>query len=74
MADIAPLGLEFIEIDGEITDATVAEVARAINEPERKARIRPATSRSRGGGSRTRCCAGACDASSGRWEGGVTGG
>ena len=27
VADIAPLGLEFIEIDGEITDATVARCA-----------------------------------------------
>jgi glycosyltransferase involved in cell wall biosynthesis len=39
VADIAPLGLEFIEIDGEITDATVAEVRRAISDPERQARI-----------------------------------
>jgi glycosyltransferase involved in cell wall biosynthesis len=39
VADIAPLGLEFIEIDGEITDATVAAVRRAIADPERQARI-----------------------------------
>ena len=39
VADIAPLGLEFIEIDGEITDATVAQVRRAIAEPVRQARI-----------------------------------
>jgi glycosyltransferase involved in cell wall biosynthesis len=39
VADIAPLGLEFVEIDGEITDATVAEVRRAISDPERQARI-----------------------------------
>jgi glycosyltransferase involved in cell wall biosynthesis len=39
VADIAPLGLEFIEIDGEITDATVMEVRRALSDPERQARI-----------------------------------
>jgi glycosyltransferase involved in cell wall biosynthesis len=39
VADIAPLGLEFIEIDGEITDATVEQVRRAIAEPVRQARI-----------------------------------
>jgi mannosylglucosylglycerate synthase len=39
VADIAPLGLEFIEIDGEVTDATVAEVRRAIDDPDRQARI-----------------------------------
>jgi glycosyltransferase involved in cell wall biosynthesis len=39
VADIAPLGLEFIEIDGEITDATVAAARRAITSPEHQARI-----------------------------------
>jgi glycosyltransferase involved in cell wall biosynthesis len=38
VADIAPLGLKFIEIDGEVTDATVAAVRLALAHPERQAR------------------------------------
>jgi glycosyltransferase involved in cell wall biosynthesis len=38
-ADIAPLGLRFIELDGAITDAAVAEVRYALANPERQARI-----------------------------------
>ena len=39
VADIAPLGLEFIEIDGRITDATVAAVRTVLASPQRHARI-----------------------------------
>jgi glycosyltransferase involved in cell wall biosynthesis len=39
VADIAPLGLKFIEIDGEVTDATVAAVRSALDHPARQARI-----------------------------------
>ena len=39
VTDIAPLGLEFIEIDGAITDATVAAVRAAIANPARQRRI-----------------------------------
>jgi glycosyltransferase involved in cell wall biosynthesis len=39
VADIATLGLEFIEIDGEITDETVAAVRLAVADPARQARI-----------------------------------
>jgi glycosyltransferase involved in cell wall biosynthesis len=39
VADIASLGLEFIEIDGAITDDTVAQVRRALSDPERLSRI-----------------------------------
>ena len=38
-SDIAPLGLKFIEIDGEVTDATVAAVRSVLAHPERQARI-----------------------------------
>ncbi len=39
VADIAPLGLEFIEIDGRITDETVAVVRSVLANPRRQARI-----------------------------------
>jgi glycosyltransferase involved in cell wall biosynthesis len=39
VADIAPLGLELIEIDGEVTDETVAAVRLALSDPARQARI-----------------------------------
>ena len=39
VADIASLGLEFIEIDGAITDDTVAQVRRALADPQRQARV-----------------------------------
>lgn len=39
VADIAPLGMELIEIDGVITDATVAAVRTALASPLRQARI-----------------------------------
>ena len=39
VADIASLGLEFIEIDGAITDEAVAAVRYALAHPERQARI-----------------------------------
>jgi glycosyltransferase involved in cell wall biosynthesis len=35
VADIAPLGLKLVEIDGEITDATVAEVTSLLANPGR---------------------------------------
>ena len=35
VADIAPLGLKLIEIDGEITDATVASVKSLLANPDR---------------------------------------
>jgi mannosylglucosylglycerate synthase len=38
-ADIAPLGFKFIEIDGEVTDATIAAVRDAVAHPERQAKI-----------------------------------
>lgn len=37
-ADIRPLGLRLIEIDGAITDDTVAEVRAVLADPERRAR------------------------------------
>lgn len=37
-ADIRPLGLRMIEIDGAITDATVADVRAVLADPERRAR------------------------------------
>lgn len=37
-ADIRPLGLRMIEIDGAITDATVAEVRSVLADPERRDR------------------------------------
>ena len=37
-ADIRPLGLRVIEIDGAITDATVADVRDVLADPERRAR------------------------------------
>ena len=39
VADIASLGLEFIEIDGAITDDTVAQVRRALTDTHRQARV-----------------------------------
>jgi glycosyltransferase involved in cell wall biosynthesis len=36
VADIKPLGLKLIEIDGEITDATVAEVKSVLASPEKQ--------------------------------------
>jgi glycosyltransferase involved in cell wall biosynthesis len=36
-ADIRPLGLRMIEIDGAITDATVAEVRAVLADPDRRA-------------------------------------
>lgn len=39
VADIAPLGMELIEIDGAITDATVAAVRTAFASPRRQAQI-----------------------------------
>jgi len=39
VADIAPLGLVFTEIDGQITDETVAAVRAALANPQRQARI-----------------------------------
>jgi glycosyltransferase involved in cell wall biosynthesis len=39
VADIAPLGVEFIEIDGRITDETVAAVRAVLANPQRQARI-----------------------------------
>jgi mannosylglucosylglycerate synthase len=39
VADIAPLGLEFIEINGRITDETVAAVRAVLASPRRQARI-----------------------------------
>jgi glycosyltransferase involved in cell wall biosynthesis len=39
VADIASLGLEFIEIDGAITDDTVASVRRALTDNEYQARV-----------------------------------
>ncbi len=35
MADIAPLGFEFVEVDGWITDESVSEVRRLLDDPER---------------------------------------
>ncbi|HEX2765934.1 MAG TPA: glycosyltransferase family 4 protein [Candidatus Limnocylindria bacterium] len=39
VADIAPLGFRFIEIDGAITDDTVHEVRRALSNPKRQRQI-----------------------------------
>jgi glycosyltransferase involved in cell wall biosynthesis len=39
VADIATLGLEFIEIDGAITDQTVAAVRDALTDSRRQARV-----------------------------------
>ena len=36
-ADIRPLGLRMVEIDGAITDATVADVRDVLTDPERRA-------------------------------------
>lgn len=36
-ADIRPLGFRFVEIDGAITDRTVAEVRELIHDPQRRA-------------------------------------
>jgi glycosyltransferase involved in cell wall biosynthesis len=39
VADIAPLGMHLIEIDGAITDQTVSEVREALANPSRQRRI-----------------------------------
>jgi glycosyltransferase involved in cell wall biosynthesis len=39
VTDIAPLGFEFIEIDGRITDASIAAVRAALARPARQRRI-----------------------------------
>jgi glycosyltransferase involved in cell wall biosynthesis len=39
VADIAPLGVKFIEIDGRITDETVAEVRGVLANPRRQAQV-----------------------------------
>ena len=39
VADIAPLGLRFIEIDGAVTDRTVADVRRILTDPVRRRRL-----------------------------------
>ena len=39
VADIAPLGMELIEIDGAITDATVATVRAVLGNPARQRRV-----------------------------------
>ena len=39
VADIAPLGLELIEIDGAITDATIRQVREALDNPRAQQRI-----------------------------------
>jgi glycosyltransferase involved in cell wall biosynthesis len=39
VADIAPLGLDLIEIDGAVTDETVAEVRRALSDRGRWRRV-----------------------------------
>ncbi len=36
--DLAPMGFRFVEVDGRVTDATVAEVAALLSDPERIAR------------------------------------
>jgi glycosyltransferase involved in cell wall biosynthesis len=35
VADIAPLGFDFVEVDGWITDESVSEVRRLLDDPER---------------------------------------
>jgi glycosyltransferase involved in cell wall biosynthesis len=35
MADIAPLGFEFVEVDGWITDESLSEVRRLLDDPDR---------------------------------------
>jgi hypothetical protein len=39
VADIAPLGMELIEIDGVITDETVAAVQAVLANPARQRRV-----------------------------------
>lgn len=39
VADIAPLGMQLIEIDGAVTDETVAEVRAALDNPARQRRV-----------------------------------
>lgn len=39
VTDIAPLGFDFVEIDGEITDDTVDQVITAITDPVRQRRM-----------------------------------
>lgn len=39
VADIAPLGVEFIEIDGRIADETITAVRTVLANPQRQARI-----------------------------------
>jgi glycosyltransferase involved in cell wall biosynthesis len=36
VADIAPLGFDFVEVDGWITDEAVAEVRRLLDDPDRR--------------------------------------
>jgi glycosyltransferase involved in cell wall biosynthesis len=36
VADIAPLGFEFVEVDGWITDESISEVRRLLDAPERR--------------------------------------
>src|SRR4029453_2244784 len=35
VSDIAPLGLKLVEIEGEVTDATVSEVRSLLGNPDR---------------------------------------
>ena len=39
VADIAPLGFEFVEVDGWITDESVSEVRRLLDDPDRCHRV-----------------------------------
>jgi hypothetical protein len=39
VADIAPLGMELIEIDGAITDETVAQIRGVLANPARQRRV-----------------------------------
>jgi glycosyltransferase involved in cell wall biosynthesis len=39
VADIAPLGFEFVEVDGWITDESVSEVRRLLDDPDRCQRL-----------------------------------
>ena len=55
-----------IEIDGAITDATVAEVRAALADPERRDRDGATTSGSDASISATTSCAGHCRSSSRR--------
>jgi hypothetical protein len=35
VSDIAPLGFDFVEVDGWITDESVSEVRRLLDDPDR---------------------------------------